>query len=474
MEKEDFVPLSQRDHLSIGRMVCIAAGWFANSINWTLIFALSTPLFERLKITGIPATMVWFAGAVIVFIFQPLSGAYSDQCTSRWGRRRIWVVGSMILIVVGMLFVMFSVNIAEKIYPGTDAESVKKFESTARGIIIPSLLIWYLGASTFQGPMRALASDSCPVNQQMVMSNICNIINTISALLVNLIGALSLYKYTPFKQEEFLILIGTILAVFTIIVSCFAAPEQPLFEKPPNVANPFVQIARQLKKIPKSVLIISIEYGLSQCAFYEKGVFETAFFATTIYGGDNDYTAGPEANQKYQDGLSFAMMVACIMNGTNFLYGLVNTIIIDKIGMKLSYGLSMVLSSIGFLLVLWIRNKWVLLFMWIIFGVGSVLFNTVPNAVTALSVKQDDLASYLGIVNSVNVIGQQVSNFVIGMGFGSLWSEPYKKIACGCVPAIASAIGAFFIIVPNGSTVVEHDEEDSNESKSDSDRPEAL
>ena len=463
----DWVPLNQREKLSYPRLFAIAAGWFGNSINWTLIFALATPMMEKVKITGIPSNMVWFAGAVVCFILQPLSGSFSDQCTFRWGRRRIWIIGSTFVDILAMCFVMFCIEIGK----GIGGQEESQYLGPARGFFVAGFVLWYAGASVFQGPMRALASDSCPAPQQMLMSNICNIINCVAALLSNLIGALSLYKYTSFSQEQFVILIGTILSIVCIIISCIAAPEEPLLEKPPNAKNPLVEIWVNLKNIPKPVLFAAIEYLLAQCAFYMHGVYQTAFFARDVYGGNNAVDAGAELNEKYQDGLSFAMMVACIMNGTNFLFGFANTWIIDKIGIRFASGISMGLASIVFLIVLWIREKYVLLVLWLVLGIAQVMYNTIPNGVTAICCTQDQLAAMLGIVNSFNVVGQQIGNFVLGMGVGSAYGSnppPNKLIMWGCIPGAAAAIFGFFLIDPKpANESLDNDDMDDNDDKAD-------
>ena len=461
----DWVPLAKRERLSYARLFAIAAGWFGNSINWTLIFALATPMMEKVKITGIPSNMVWFAGAVVCFILQPLSGAYSDQCTFKWGRRRIWIIGSTFIDILAMCFVMFCVEIGQSI--GGKEES--GFLNPARAFFVIGFVLWYAGASIFHGPMRALASDSCPAPQQMLMSNICNIINCVAALISNLIGAFALYKYTSFSQEQFIILIGTILAIITIIISCIAAPEEPLLEKPPGTKNPIVEIWVNLKNIPKPVLFVSIEYLLAQCAFYMHGVHQTAFFARDVYGGNNAIDAGSAANDLYQEGLSFAMMVACIMNAVNFVYGFANTWVLDKIGIRFGSGLSMAAASVVFLVILWLKNKWVLLILWLILGIAQVMYNTVPNGVTAICCTQDQLAAMLGIVNSFNVVGQQIGNFVLGMGVGSAYGSspsPKNLIMWGCIPGAAAAIFAFFLIDPtpaNEQLDVDEDDEAKEE-----------
>ena len=457
----EWIPLNQRERLSYGRLFAIAAGWFGNSINWTLIFALSTPIMDNILITGVANNMVWFAGAVVCFFVQPLSGSYSDQCTFKWGRRRIYIIGSTFIDILAMMFVMFCKEIGQ----GIEGEGKL---GAARAFFVVGFVLWYGGASIFQGPMRALASDSTPAPQQMLMSNICNIIGCVASIFSNVSGALKLYSYTSFSNEQFTILVGTIIAIVTIAISCVAAPEEPLLEKPPDAKNPFVEIWLNLKNIPKPVLFVSIEYLLAQCAFYEKGVYETSFFGRDVFNGNNAAPDESQEKKNYQDGLSWAQLILCISNGINFLFGFVNTWILNKIGIRWASAITMGLAGVVFLLILWIRDQYVLMIMWFVLGIATVIYNTVPNGVTAICCSQDQLAAMLGIVNSFNVVGQQIGNFVLGMGVGSAYGSnppPNKCIMWGCIPAVGAAIWAFFLIEPQPTTETLDNEDDIEDEK---------
>lgn len=78
---DDWIPLAKRDKISIFRMFTMSAGAFFNTINWSLIFQLSTPIMTKIGITGTAKQCVFLAGIVEVFFVQPIFSAFSDQCT---------------------------------------------------------------------------------------------------------------------------------------------------------------------------------------------------------------------------------------------------------------------------------------------------------------------------------------------------------------------------------------------------------
>ena len=47
--------------------------------------------------------MVWIAGPLSGLVMQPLVGAVTDNSRSRWGRRRPFMIGGSILVVMCLL-----------------------------------------------------------------------------------------------------------------------------------------------------------------------------------------------------------------------------------------------------------------------------------------------------------------------------------------------------------------------------------
>ena len=83
----------------------------------------------------------------------------------------------------------------------------------------------------------------------------------------------------------FLLVFGIIVGVVMIAITCFACPEEPLLEKPPDAKNPIVELINTIKNIPRSALIADIFFIMNSAMTYEKGCWESHFFATTIYKG---------------------------------------------------------------------------------------------------------------------------------------------------------------------------------------------
>lgn len=61
--------------------------------------------------TYISFLIVASLGAVAGLIASPLAGALSDRTTSRWGRRRPWIIGGVVTLAIGLIIMAFAPTI---------------------------------------------------------------------------------------------------------------------------------------------------------------------------------------------------------------------------------------------------------------------------------------------------------------------------------------------------------------------------
>jgi MFS family permease len=122
IEKESSAPapdrlpgLSVRAHASNGVLAMYVFGYF------TLYVALMTPIVSTLavKVDSIAGegdrigalSLVTGLGALLAFLANPIAGALSDRTTSRFGKRRPWLIGGVLAGAVGLVVVAFAGDI---------------------------------------------------------------------------------------------------------------------------------------------------------------------------------------------------------------------------------------------------------------------------------------------------------------------------------------------------------------------------
>merc|ERR1712127_316272 len=116
----------------------------------------TTPYLMHLGATESFAILNNSAGPVVGFIVGPIVGTWSDQSTSKWGRRRpIIVAGLLSTLVAGLLY--------------SGAEQLLGKGSQA--MYLAASMQWVLDftINAMQTPFRALVADLATADQQLPM-----------------------------------------------------------------------------------------------------------------------------------------------------------------------------------------------------------------------------------------------------------------------------------------------------------------
>ena len=135
---------------ALARVSLVATGV---QFGWALQLSLLTPYVQELGIPHAWASYIWLCGPISGMLMQPLIGHFSDQCESKWGRRRPFIVTGAGFVILAVLVIAFSADIG---YALGDS-----LISRPRAIIIFVVGFWILDLAnnTLQGPCRALLAD---------------------------------------------------------------------------------------------------------------------------------------------------------------------------------------------------------------------------------------------------------------------------------------------------------------------------
>lgn len=442
--KKEWVPLNKRDHLSFIHIVGIAAGTLVANLLWTIIFTLFEPISEKVSLKQWIRTLLLFYGSLAGFVINPILGVYSDALMLKWGRRRIFMLIGSFILILGLLLMIYCQDLGQWMKPSQP----KGKNDAEKGLFIVSLLIVFTAGNIIQNPARTLCSDVTPPKQQVLMSNICQVYAGVGGVLTNLVGGLKLYQYVHMEQEWFILIVCLTISAVCMVITIIVTPEEPLKEKPPTV-NPFKLILAALKKMPKPFLRVLIPFTLGNIANYQFGIQFSHFMGHDIFKGENNSDASEEQKNKYQDGISWAMMCNVVYYSFQFIYGFVNTWICNKIGMKMVMIIGLLLLSLGFFAFFFVSNKFAYLAIAIPLGFGNLVYNAVAYAVVSLVIPTEDLAGNFGVLICAGVLGQQISNFGIGSGLGAIWPDNSRMlVGLSSIFAFIGFISAFFMINP--------------------------
>ncbi|KAI8322567.1 hypothetical protein GQ54DRAFT_251303, partial [Martensiomyces pterosporus] len=219
-------------------------------------------------------SLVWLAGPLSGLITQPLVGALSDSCTSRFGRRRPYIVGSTVGVVVCLAVIGWTREIAGD---------------------RPTLVIWLAVAAFYlldfainciQASLRALIVDTLPTSRQDAGTAWASRMIGIGNVAGYLMGFLDLVSLLPLlgsTQLQILTTIASATLAATVSITCYFTPEIPITRASVQAGDGLAalhSIFTSLQSLPRSIKrVCQIQ------VFSWIGWFPFLFYNTTYVAG---------------------------------------------------------------------------------------------------------------------------------------------------------------------------------------------
>lgn len=188
-------------------LVTINVYWFAISYLWNSLGPLVLPILvaglvpEGVK--GSALGLLTAIGMVVAIIVQPLAGAISDRCTSRWGRRRPFMVGGTL---ADMIFLV-ALALAPRYW-----------------VLIAAYFGLQLASNVAHGPYQGLIPDRVPPARWGQASGVKQLAEILGIIVTSLVTGWLL------SRGEVLLTVLSIMAVLlvTLAVTVFGVKEEPL------------------------------------------------------------------------------------------------------------------------------------------------------------------------------------------------------------------------------------------------------
>nr|AHA80796.2 sucrose transport protein 2 [Paeonia suffruticosa] len=221
----------------------IAAGV---QFGWALQLSLLTPYIQTLGIQHAFSSFIWLCGPITGLVVQPCVGIWSDKCSSKYGRRRPFILVGSLMISVAVMIIGFSADIGYLL--GDTKEHCRTFKGTrGRAAFVFIIGFWMLDLAnnTVQGPARALLADLSGPEQR----NSANAIFCSWMAVGNILGFSSgasgnWHSWFPFLTSracceacgnlKAAFLVAVVFLTFCTLVTLYFAKEVPLTVNQPH------------------------------------------------------------------------------------------------------------------------------------------------------------------------------------------------------------------------------------------------
>lgn len=347
----------------------LSAGIFAVEFCFVVEVEYGVPVMLK---TGLPrsvATAMWSVGPVLGILFQGYLGSASDKCTSRWGRRRPFIVAIGVLMFIGALCFPYGRLIALPLSLGESGSRIFVMVFTAGTLVI---LDFALDAQ--QSPMRAYLLDSLPADKLEFGNYIFSAVLSLGSLAGAVMSAFPWKKYFQDRFEYQIEVVFGISVAFLILclsLTVFSVKEkqQPtsdlklksgvsnccisksntsfLSELSSDICDTYL-FAKHMSSAFFNLWLLTFFTYLSFNTLY---LFFTDFVGSVVYGGQAN-TDDKMLRDAYDEGVLTGCIGNAVLSLFEFLSALTLGYVTQLFGVRLVYFVTqfMFLGAIGFVL----------------------------------------------------------------------------------------------------------------------------
>eukprot|EP00833_Pecoramyces_ruminatium_P010983 jgi/Orpsp1_1/1185015/evm.model.c7180000091967.1 len=283
--------------------------------TWSVELAYGTPYLLSLGLPKSLTALVWLAGPLSGLIIQPLIGFYSDRCTSRFGRRRPYIIIGTLLVVLSILLISYSKEIGSFLSFGDDSNTITIW------IAVAAFYGLDFAINVVQACCRALSIDVAPGDQQNDASIWASRMIGIGNIFGYFMGFIDLKNYLPFlgsTQLKCLCIIANTVLSISVILTCIKTDEIVILQNyNDNIRwyTPLINIFQSMNHLPEPVQkICNVQFwswiGWFPFLFYTTSWINYIFFKNNSSSSIDNINNDDEATRTG----SFALLIYSIIS----------------------------------------------------------------------------------------------------------------------------------------------------------------
>lgn len=434
--------LKKKPDLSFATLWNLSFGFFGVQIAYALQSANISRIFATLRADPHNLSYFWILPPLMGIIVQPIVGTLSDKTWCRFGRRIPYLfVGALVAVLVMCLL--------------PNAGSLGMAVSTAMVFGLISLMFLDTSINMAMQPFKMLVGDMVNEKQKAlaysIQSFLCNagsLVGYVFPFLFTFLGISNVAaKGVVPDSVIYSFYIGAAILILCVIYTSAKVKEMPPKEyaeyhgldKPLNEEK--VNVVKLLRNAPKAFWTVGLVQFFSWAAFLYMWNYTNGAIAETCWQTTDPTSAGFQEAGNWV-GILFAVQAIGSVVWTMALPRFSNR--------KMAYALSLVLGGIGFLMIPYISDQYVLFIPYLLIGCAWAAMLAMPFTIVTNALNGSHMGAYLGLFNGTICIPQIIAAALGGVVLtlvGSAQSHMmivagvFLIIGAACVGIIKETIG---------------------------------
>ena len=434
--------LKKKPDLSFATLWNLSFGFFGVQIAYALQSANISRIFATLGADPHNLSYFWILPPLMGIIVQPIVGTLSDKTWCRFGRRIPYLfVGALVAVLVMCLL--------------PNAGSLGMAASTAMVFGLISLMFLDTSINMAMQPFKMLVGDMVNEKQKAlaysIQSFLCNagsLVGYVFPFLFTFLGISNVAaKGVVPDSVIYSFYIGAAILILCVIYTSAKVKEMPPKEyaeyhgldKPLNEEK--VNVVKLLRNAPKAFWTVGLVQFFSWAAFLYMWNYTNGAIAETCWQTTDPTSAG------FQEAGNWVGILFAVQAIGSVVWAMALPRFSNR---KMAYALSLVLGGIGFLMIPYISDQYVLFIPYLLIGCAWAAMLAMPFTIVTNALNGSHMGAYLGLFNGTICIPQIIAAALGGVVLtlvGSAQSHMmivagvFLIIGAACVGIIKETIG---------------------------------
>ncbi|HJH75626.1 MFS transporter [uncultured Prevotella sp.] len=434
--------MKKKPDLSFATLWNLSFGFFGVQIAYALQSANISRIFATLGADPHNLSYFWILPPLMGIIVQPIVGTLSDKTWCRFGRRIPYLfVGALVAVLVMCLL--------------PNAGSLGMAVSTAMVFGLISLMFLDTSINMAMQPFKMLVGDMVNEKQKAlaysIQSFLCNagsLVGYVFPFLFTFLGISNVAaKGVVPDSVIYSFYIGAAILILCVIYTSAKVKEMPPKEyaeyhgldKPLNEEK--VNIVKLLRNAPKAFWTVGLVQFFSWAAFLYMWNYTNGAIAETCWQTTDPTSAG------FQEAGNWVGILFAVQAIGSVVWAMALPRFSNR---KMAYALSLVLGGIGFLMIPYISDQYVLFIPYLLIGCAWAAMLAMPFTIVTNALNGSHMGAYLGLFNGTICIPQIIAAALGGVVLtlvGSAQSHMmivagvFLIIGAACVGIIKETIG---------------------------------
>lgn len=434
--------LKKKPDLSFAKLWNLSFGFFGVQIAYALQSANISRIFATLGADPHNLSYFWILPPLMGIIVQPIVGTLSDKTWCRFGRRIPYLfVGALMAVLVMCLL--------------PNAGSLGMAVSTAMVFGLISLMFLDTSINMAMQPFKMLVGDMVNEKQKAlaysIQSFLCNagsLVGYVFPFLFTFLGISNVAaKGVVPDSVIYSFYIGAAILILCVIYTSAKVKEMPPKEyaeyhgldKPLNEEK--VNVVKLLRNAPKAFWTVGLVQFFSWAAFLYMWNYTNGAIAETCWQTTDPTSAG------FQEAGNWVGILFAVQAIGSVVWAMALPRFSNR---KMAYALSLVLGGIGFLMIPYISDQYILFIPYLLIGCAWAAMLAMPFTIVTNALNGSHMGAYLGLFNGTICIPQIIAAALGGVVLtlvGSAQSHMmivagvFLIIGAACVGIIKETIG---------------------------------